>query len=91
MKSPVRIMGYPFGFISLILSTMSFRPFFLAIGPTWSRWVLTKKNLRPDFLSFISAQVAVLMQAASQPMEGFSGVSESQYVPHLRRDTFFVL
>ena len=38
-----------------------------------------------------SAQVAVRKQAASQPMEGTSGVSESQKVPHFSNLVVFLL
>ena len=42
-------------------------------------------------LLFMIAHVVLLLKAASQPSDGLSGVSESQKVPHFRRETVFLL
>ena len=72
--------GYEYILFSLIFSNISFDDFFLEISPIWSKCVLKTQNISPENFSINKPYVHILSNAASQPTETTSGVSESQNV-----------
>ena len=54
---------------------------FLSHSADMVEMCVDRKNLLPVAVIFTTAHVAVLLQAASHPFEGLSGVGESQKVP----------
>ena len=77
LKSPVSIT-FLSGKSAFALSTMSFAPSTRALGPLWSVCVEKWANSSPVRLLRSSAQEHILTHAASQPLPGLPGVSDSQ-------------
>lgn len=62
-------------------SEINISEFTLASAPIWSKWVLSTQSFLPSYRLSNNANVQILFSAASHPIDGTSGVGESQKVP----------